>query len=123
MKLATLVLASIMTFGGIAAADPAGREGRPGGGQFRQALLQRFDRNHDGRLGPREKRQAIRELRRVARQLAMSNRGRARRIIRKYDINGDGNVGPGEMPPAMAQRLRPLDRDGDGWIDDGDFAR
>lgn len=128
MKLATWVLASIMAFGGVATADPGPPGAPPVRGQFRQMLLQRFDRNHDGRLEPREKRQAIRALRRIARQLAVSERrarrgGPAQQMIRRYDLNGDGNVGPGEMPPAMANRLRPLDQDRDGWIDDGDFAR
>jgi Ca2+-binding EF-hand superfamily protein len=133
MKLVSLVLVSMMTLGGVAAADPGPRPARA---QIRQMLLQRFDRNHDGRLERREKRQAIRALRRMARQLAMSDRGGRRRsepanagergetqrIIRRYDRNGDGNVGPAEMPPGLANRLRPLDRNGDGWVNDDDFG-
>ena len=44
-----------------------------------------------------------------------------RQAIRRYDLNGDGNVDPGEMPPAAAERLRRLDRDGDGWVDERNF--
>lgn len=93
---------------------------------LRQMLLARFDRNHDGRLEPRERRAAARALRRLARRLMQRRGPRARRrlrgVIQRYDLNRDGNVGPGEMPPAMARRLRPLDRNGDGWVDDGDFS-
>ena len=44
-------------------------------------------------------------------------------MIEHYDLNGDGRVGPGEMPPAMARKLRHLDRNGDGWVDNADFGR
>jgi hypothetical protein len=118
MKL-PLILAAVVALGGIASADgPRGQQGARG--PLRQALLRRFDHNHDGHLGPRERRQAVRALRKLERQLARNDgRGarRGQRLIQKYDLNGDGNVGPGEMPPAMARRLRPLDRDGDGWLD------
>ena len=102
---------------------PPAQQARPRG-MLRQLLLARFDRNHDGRLEPRERRAAARALRRLARRL-MQRRGpraraRLRGVIQRYDLNGDGNVGPGEMPPAMARRLRPLDRNGDGWVDDND---
>jgi hypothetical protein len=93
--------------------------------ELRRMLVERFDRNHDGRLEPRERRQAVRALRRLERKLARQDgRGaRLRKLIRKYDLNGDGNVGPGEMPPEMARRMRKLDRNGDGWVDGNDFGR
>jgi Ca2+-binding EF-hand superfamily protein len=92
---------------------------------LRRMLVERFDRNHDGRLEPGERRHAVRALRRLERKLARQDRrdARLRKVIRKYDLDGDGNVGPGEMPPAMAKRLRHLDHDGNGWVDDADFAR
>lgn len=37
---------------------------------MRQMLLERFDKNHDGRLGPRERRHAARALRKMAKRLA-----------------------------------------------------
>jgi hypothetical protein len=99
-------------------------------GALREALLERFDTNHDGRLEPNERRHAARALRRLARRLMMQDRAAARAqrralrgVIRRYDLNGDGNVSPGEMAPDMANRLRPLDRNGDGWVDDRDFDR
>jgi Ca2+-binding EF-hand superfamily protein len=96
-------------------------------GPLRAAVLARFDRNHDGRLEPAERRAAIRALRNLARQMARENRRmarqqkRVRRAIRRYDLNGDGVVGPDEIAPAAARRLQPLDRNGDGWVDDADF--
>ena len=95
------------------------------GRELRRALVETFDVNGDGRLGPRERMRAVRVLRRIERRLAADDpRGRAvRGALRRYDRDGDGNVGPGEMPPAMAKRLRRLDHDGNGWVDDADFAR
>jgi hypothetical protein len=91
--------------------------------QLRRALLETFDVNGDGRLGPRERMRAARVLRRIERRLAADDpRGRAvRGAIRRYDLDGDGNVGPDEMPPAAARRLRRLDRDGDGWVEPGEY--
>lgn len=96
-------------------------------GPLRAAVIARFDRNHDGRLEPAERRAAIRALRKMARQMEREDRrmtrqqARVRRAIRRYDLNGDGVVGPDEIPPAAARRLRPLDRNRDGWVDDADF--
>jgi hypothetical protein len=104
--------------GGMAPGERAQR-----GRQLRRALVETFDVNGDGRLGPRERMRAARVLRRIERRLeADQMRGRAvRGAIRRYDLNGDGNVGPGEMPPAAARRLRPLDRDGDGWVEPREY--
>lgn len=134
MKLAALAIATTLGLAGLAHADPAdpANPARPRG-QFRQLLLERFDRNHDGRLEPQERRQAIRTLRRIARKMAMQERraegrqaGRQggrdlrERALRRFDTNHDGVVGPDEMPPGMARKLRRLDRNGDGWLDDRD---
>jgi Ca2+-binding EF-hand superfamily protein len=147
MKLAALAIATTLGLAGLAHADPSQQLGNVGDparprGQFRQLLLERFDRNHDGRLEPEERRKAIRTLRRIARNMAMQERraegrearqgGRQRgergqrddarreRLLRRFDTNHDGVVGPDEMPPGMARRLRPLDRNRDGWLDDRD---
>jgi hypothetical protein len=146
MKLA--VLALVLGLSGVAAADELGPvdpyEGPPPAaapvapaaappvmlrgqrprqrGQLKQLLLAKFDRNHDGRLEPRERLRAAKVLHRLANRLANNQRrqqGRAQRrqkFIRKYDLNGDGNIGPGEMPPALGAEMRPLDRNGDGWL-------
>lgn len=128
MKLAALALVTTLGLGGIAYADPAGPVNRPRG-ELRQLLLERFDRNHDGRLDREERRHAIRALRRLTRRMAMQERraearerrdARMRGLVQRYDRNGDGVVGPDEMPPGMARRLRPLDRNRDGWLDDRD---
>jgi len=113
MKLAALAL--VTTLGLPLAPTPAHAEPAPQRGQFRQLLLERFDRNHDGRLEPQERRHAIRALRRLARKLEMADRrgewrGARARALRRFDTNGDGVVGPEEMPPGMARRL-PADRD------------
>ncbi|HEU4728709.1 MAG TPA: hypothetical protein VFT22_12485 [Kofleriaceae bacterium] len=130
MKLAALALLTTLGLGGAAHADPARVDPpaapAPPHGELRRLLLERFDRNHDGRLEPRERRRAIRALRRLAHRLALQERrlenrsGRQRALTERYDVNGDGVVGPEEMPPGLARRLRPLDRNQDGWLDDGD---
>ena len=130
MKLAALALVTTLGLGGMAHADTDPARPR---GQFRQLLLERFDRNHDGRLEPQERRHAIRALRRIARKMEMRERraegrqaGREggrdvrERALRRFDTNHDGVVGPEEMPPGMARKLRRLDRNGDGWLDDRD---
>jgi len=133
MKLASLV--AVLVFSGVAYAQPAPMnpyaapppppqpqqraERMQARGEMRQFLLQHFDRNRDGRLEPRERQRAARVLQRIAQKL-MRNEGRQMRrkaFVRRYDLNRDGNVGPGEMPPAVANELRPLDRDGDGWLE------
>jgi hypothetical protein len=170
MKLAALALLTTLGLGGVAGADPVRPADRPPG-ELRQLLLERFDKNHDGQLDPRERRHAIRALRRIAHRMAVQERreaGRAdresdretrreanrepgreanreaglanreadrearradrearrqarmRALVQRYDRNGDGVVTPDEMPPGVARRLQPLDRNGDGWIDDRD---
>ena len=127
MKLAALALLTTLGLGGAAYADPGRPDAPRPHGQLRQALLERFDANHDGRLEPQERRHAARVLRRLARKLAREDRGdrvqRARGMARRYDRNGDGVVSPDEMPPGAARRLQPLDQNGDGWLDDRDSQR
>lgn len=139
MKLAALAFLTALGLGGVAAADPAGPVNPPAGpvapradrprGQLHQLLLERFDRNHDGRLDPEERRHAIRALRRLARRMELQERraergarreARMRELVRRYDRNGDGVVSPDEMPPGLARRLQRLDRNGDGWLDERD---
>jgi Ca2+-binding EF-hand superfamily protein len=144
MKLAALAFLTMLGLGGVAAAEPAAPSNPPSGpvapraerpraerprGELRQVLLERFDRNHDGRLDPEERRHAIRALRRLAHRMEMqeqrTDRGarreaRMRELVRRYDRNGDGVVTPDEMPPGLARRLQRLDRNGDGWLDERD---
>ena len=129
MKLAGLLV--VLMLSGVATADngPPPPQQR---GQLRALLLQHFDRNHDGRLGPRERRHAAMALRRISEKLMRGQmqgargdmqgaRGdrrqrRQRKFIQRFDRNGDGNVGPAEMPSGLADEMRPLDVDGDGWL-------
>jgi hypothetical protein len=141
--LAKCVLASVLAVGGVAGAQPADPYAHPApppaiagprqqgrvAAPLRAAIMARFDRNHDGQLDPRERRQAVRALRRLARQLQQANRAqlrgalRRRAIVDRYDLNGDGVVDPSEMPPAAANRLRWRDRNRDGWLDDAELGR
>ena len=121
MKLAGLFVALLLT-SGIAHADNGPPAPRPRG-QLRALLLQRFDRNHDGRLEPRERKQAAKALRKLARRMMRADmrEQRHRQFIQRFDRDGDGNVGPQEMPAGLADELRPLDRDGDGWLQDNEL--
>lgn len=102
--------------------------------KLRRALIEQFDANGDGRLGPRERMRAARTLRRIEQRLVApmqqragqagpanraGDRGSNRygRFMRRYDVNGDGQVGPREVPRGAADRLRQFDRNGDGWVE------
>ncbi len=90
-------------------------------GRLRQALVQQFDRDGDGRLRGTERKQAARALRALAHRLQTQGRqlqaqSMRERLIRRFDRDGDGNLGPGEVPPRVKMRLRKIDRNGDNWI-------
>lgn len=117
MKLAAVL--AVLLLSGVAHADSPAPP-RQHRGQLRALLLQHFDKNGDGRLGPRERQHAARALHRLATKLERGGnprQQRQRKFIQRYDRNGDGNVGPAEMPPGLADEMRPLDRDGDGWLE------
>jgi Ca2+-binding EF-hand superfamily protein len=94
--------------------------------QLRRALIEQFDANGDGRLGPRERMRALRVLRKLEQRLATGGGGqrggqraqRMRKFIERHDRNGDGIVGPREVPRRAAEKFRRFDRDGDGWVDE-----
>jgi hypothetical protein len=73
MKLVALAFVTTLGLGGVVHADPPQGPARPRG-ELHQLLLERFDRNHDGRLDPQERHHAIRALRRLARRLAIQER-------------------------------------------------
>lgn len=113
MKLAVIALA-LVSFAGLASAEPGPDHPMERRAERHQMMLQRFDLNQDGRLEPRERRIAKRELR---------HERKLRKLIKKYDLDHDGVVDQGEMPPRMARKLRRLDTNHDGWVDDGDARR
>ncbi len=127
MKLVSLIAASVLSLAALGGAARADRLVGPPQqrGELRQALLERFDRNHDGRLEPNERRHAIRALHQIERRLVRQERRAERReingAVQRYDRNGDGVAGPGEVPLREQRRLRRLDRNGDGWVDGNDL--
>lgn len=136
MKLAALALATTLGLGvGVAQAnhdDPA----RPRG-QFRQLVLERFDRNHDGRLEPQERRRAIRALKRLTVRMAMQERRaeirdarwsrdpheRRDRALRRFDTNHDGVIDPQERRDARDRALRRFDTNRDGVVSPDEMPR
>jgi hypothetical protein len=139
MKLAMLVLVGLLGATQIAAADdqrePQQQPQPQRGMKMRRMLIEQFDRDGDGRLDQRERMRASRALRRMSMRLGQGKRGqqgqqgqrgnrqmRRQKLIQKYDLDGDGNLGPGELPPRVQQRLRRMDRNGDGWLDQRDSA-
>jgi hypothetical protein len=117
MKLAAVAL--VLLLGSTAHARPGGpRQGGPKRERLRALVMQHFDKNGDGQLGPRERKQAARALKRLAHRMerAQGRKARRQKLIRRFDLDGDGNLGPGEVPPAIADELRPLDQDGNGWL-------
>ena len=155
MKLVAIVFASLLALPAAARADevldpPGGpvyveadytpQAGQPAQGpspqqrarnkQLKQALMDQFDANGDGRLGPQERQRAIRVLARIQAKLAgkdahgqqgkQGRRGKMRKFIQRFDTNGDGTVDRSEMPPGAARRMRGMDRDRDGWVEPGE---
>ncbi len=145
MKLVAVVLASLFALPSLARAEgeqldpPSGPvyvevrndqvppQQRARNHRLKQALMEQFDTNGDGRLEPRERMRAIRVLNRIERKLAGRDGQRGqrgtmrRRFIERFDTNHDGNVDQSEMPPGAARKLRRFDRDRDGWVEPGEL--
>jgi hypothetical protein len=113
------------------AADYYGGDYTDRGGQrarmraIRKRIKAQFDADGDGRLS-REERRTARAA--VGMRFAHNKQRKhklemVRKVIRKFDRDGDGVVGPGEAPPRVVRKLKKLDRNHDGWINDADFAR
>src|ERR1041385_5733827 len=98
MKLAAVILASCLAFSGSARADHYNGPARtPHRAAMRAMLMAKFDRNHDGRLEPAERKRAAHALRKMARMLMRGERGAGgqgggmrRQIIQSYALNRDG---------------------------------
>ena len=94
MKIVAFVVASLLS-AGIASADeyygppagvlvPAAPMPMPAPrANLRAAILERFDRNGDGRLEPNERRHAIRALRRMTKRMAREERRAEHRRMRR----------------------------------------
>ena len=94
--------------------------------RLKEALMEQFDVDGDGRLEPRERMRAARVLGRIQRKLAGGGAGKRewrKKFIRRFDTNHDGNVDRGEMPPRAARKLRRFDRDHDGWVEPNEGPR
>ena len=109
-KLGAVLIASSLAVGGIAFAGPGAGGGR---GEFRQKMLEKFDRNGDGQLDEAERQEAraFREARRAERQQEM---------LAKFDTNRDGKLDDAERKVARDQRremvFKKIDTDGNGVI-------
>jgi Ca2+-binding EF-hand superfamily protein len=117
--IAALVVATAAAGVTIARADQGDDTGFGGGRRHhfdKQALLEKYDVNHNGVLDPEEKEAAKKdfEARRAARQAKM---------LEKYDANHNGVLDPEEKEAIKADRqsrraemLKKYDTDGDGKL-------
>jgi len=115
----TLALAAVSLFGAnfVSAQDEKSKPPRPD----RQAIMERFDADGNGRLDPAE-RQAARE--------AMGKR-RHRARLQQFDTDGDGTLNDAERAAAAAhmrervsanpRAMERLDTDGDGVLSDAEW--
>lgn len=91
-------------------------------------LLEKFDRNGDGRLDDEEKLAA----RTYMRGLNGGPKERTRKTLKLFDKNGDGTLDAGEQAEAEKAReefqanraaiLKRFDRDGDGLLNEAERA-
>jgi len=106
-KLSAVLIASSLAVGGMAFAGEGPR------GEFRQKMLEKFDRNGDGQLDEAERQEAraFREAKRAERQRVM---------LEKFDTNRDGKLDEAERKVARDQRrekvFKKIDTDGNGVI-------
>lgn len=102
--------------------------GRPDLNPRQRELLEKFDRNHDGRIDDQEKLAA----RTYLRGMGGGNRERAKRALKLFDKNGDGMLDAAERAEAEKARehyqanrsalLKRFDKDGDGVLNDAERA-
>jgi hypothetical protein len=129
-KLVALAVMGSLVAGGIglAAAQgittpqpaPSADVGNPGGGGFRQRMLEKYDTNGDGKLEPNE-RAAMRA------DLKAKREARREKMLAKWDLNGDGKLEPNEraaMRQARAEKaFKRLDTNGDGQLSLQEFEQ
>ena len=89
-------------------------EGKPGAGkgrgaEFRQKMLEKFDKNGDGKLDADEKKAAREEFqKKMQDRIGEGGEGFKKKLLEKFDKNGDGQLDPEEMKAAREafQRMR-----------------
>jgi Ca2+-binding EF-hand superfamily protein len=102
--------------------------------QRQQDLIQRFDKNGDGRLDEDEKAAAHAEMRREGKGEGERG-GRAemrKKLLKRFDKNGDGKLNEAERAEAEKavkqfkerrdEFLKRFDKDGDGTLNDEERA-
>jgi Ca2+-binding EF-hand superfamily protein len=97
-------------------------------GEVREELLQRFDKNADGKLDETERAELEKSLKERRAQGALMRT----RLLRQFDRNHNGKLDEDERPElekAMRERmgsnpqqLARYDKDGDGKLDDAEWA-
>jgi len=116
IKLALALTATLV--GGAATFAAANNGGGDGGG--RQARLQKYDTNGDGKLDDSEK--AVMRADFKAKRTAMKQK-----MLEKYDINNDGKLDKQERTAMrhdrMVQSFKKLDANGDGVVSFDEFEK
>jgi Ca2+-binding EF-hand superfamily protein len=86
-------------------------KGRPGSEEMRKKMLEKFDKDGDGKLNEAERAEA---------KKAMQKRGAE--MFSKADANGDGKISKDEVPEQAWARISKADKDGDGGVTKEEMA-
>jgi Ca2+-binding EF-hand superfamily protein len=113
----TIITAGLLGSGMVLADDndkPSDRgpgKGGPNREEMRKKILEKFDKDGDGKLSEAEQAEA-RE----------AGKKRAEEFFAKLDKNGDGKISQDEAPEEMWQNLSKADKDGDGAVGKEELA-
>ena len=86
-------------------------KGRPGSPEMRKMMLEKFDKDGDGKLNEAERAQA---------KKAMEKKGAE--MFAKADANSDGKISKDEVPEQAWARMSKADKDGDGAVTKEEMA-
>lgn len=112
-KLALAAFAVSLSLAQAQAADAPGKKGqRPGGGDFKAKLLEKFDTNKDGQLSDAEKQAARAEFEKRKGETGKGGPGKG------GPGRGFGKGGPGGFDREAL--MKKLDKNGDGKLDDAE---